>query len=73
LNDFFSSSEVQSYGDFGFIAAFEGNQDTLPSYYQNPSYMPHGYYQYMSKPKTPFYNDAPINYNKLSTNFSYDH
>ncbi|GAU27437.1 hypothetical protein TSUD_161230 [Trifolium subterraneum] len=73
LDDSSSSSGVQSYGDFGFIAPFEGNQGNFPSYYQNPSYMPHGYYPYMSNPNTPFYNDAPMNYNESSTNSSYDY
>ncbi|WJX28175.1 hypothetical protein P8452_16927 [Trifolium repens] len=73
LNDSSSSSGVQSYGDFGFVAPFEGNQGNFPSYYQNPSYMPLGYYPYMPNPNTPFYNDAPMNYNESSTNSSYDH
>jgi hypothetical protein len=73
LNDSSSSSGVQSYGDFGFVAPLEGNQGNFPSYYQNPSYMPLGYYPYMSNPNTPFYNDAPMNYNDSSTNSSYDH
>ncbi|WJX30024.1 hypothetical protein P8452_18606 [Trifolium repens] len=73
LNDSSSSSGVQSYGDFGFVAPFEGNQGNFSSYYQNPSYMPLGYYPYMPNPNTPFYNDAPMNYNESSTNSSYDH
>jgi hypothetical protein len=73
LNDSSSSSGVQSYGDFGFVAPFEGNQGNFPSYYENPSYMPLGYYPYMPNPNTPFYNDAPMNYNESSTNSSYDH
>ncbi|GAU47263.1 hypothetical protein TSUD_280860 [Trifolium subterraneum] len=73
LDDYSSSSGVQSYGDFGFMAPFEGNQGNFPSYYQNPSYMPHGYYPYMSNPNTQFYNDAPMNYNESSTNSSYDY
>ncbi|WJX63160.1 hypothetical protein P8452_48080 [Trifolium repens] len=73
INDSSSSSGVQSYGDFGFVAPFEGNQGNFPSYYQNPSYMPLGYYPYMPNPNTPFYNDAPMNYNDSSTNSSYDH
>jgi hypothetical protein len=35
--------------------------------------MPLGYYPYMPNPNTPFYNDAPMNYNESSTNSSYDH
>jgi hypothetical protein len=27
----------------------------------------------MPNPNTPFYNDAPMNYNESSTNSSYDH
>jgi hypothetical protein len=73
FHDSSSSSGVQSYGDFGFVAPFEGNQGNFPSYYQNPSYMPHGYYPYMSNPNTPLYNDAPMNYNESSTNSSYDY
>ncbi|CAJ2641675.1 unnamed protein product [Trifolium pratense] len=73
LDDSSSSSGVQLYGDFGFVAPFEGNQGNFPSYYQNPSYMPHGYYPYMSNPNMPFYNDAPMNYNESSTNSSYDY
>ncbi|WJX40233.1 hypothetical protein P8452_27731 [Trifolium repens] len=53
--------------------ARRGNQGNFPSYYQNPSYMPLGYYPYMTNPNTPFYNDAPMNYNDSSTNSSYDH
>ncbi|WJX82838.1 hypothetical protein P8452_65553 [Trifolium repens] len=73
FHDSSSSSGVQSYGDFGFVAPFEGNQGNFPSYYQNPSYMPHGYYPYMPNPNTPLYNDAPMNYNESSTNSSYDY
>jgi hypothetical protein len=73
LNDSSSSSGVQSYGDFGFVEPFEGNQGNFPTYYQNLSYMPLGYYPYMPNHNTPFYNDAPMNYNDSSTNSSYDH
>jgi hypothetical protein len=34
-----SSSGVQSFGDFGFVARFEGSQGNYPSYYQQPSYI----------------------------------
>jgi len=34
LNDSSSSNGVQSFGDFSFVAPFEGSQGNYPSYYQ---------------------------------------
>jgi hypothetical protein len=62
-----SSSGVQSFGDFG-------SQGNYPPYYQQPSYISHGYYPYMPNPNAPFYNQPPMNYHHdSSTNSSYEY
>jgi len=62
-----SSSGVQSFGDFG-------SQGNYPSYYQQPSYISHGYYPYMSNQNALFYNQSPTNYHHdSSTNSSLEY
>jgi len=73
LDDSSSSSGVQSFGDLIFVAPFEGSQGNYTSYYQQPSYISHEYYPYMSNPNAHFYNQPPTNYHHDSSiNSSYD-
>jgi hypothetical protein len=67
LDDFSSSSGMQSFGDFGFVAPFEGSQGKYPLYD----------YQQIKPPRSSRFFDYVVggsgNNNEEGDNGSYDH